>query len=246
MARFSKGGKAAVVTGVCLLAIAGVGTGLYFGVSSIRSAIDAQVAKAGTVTLKNLWATPSQLTDEQSKFLSVSGDGLIKSAATTDDVTLSSSVKFDLPKNGILAYCTKAVHSDEFDGWLRSSGKPTGFSLDNTNCDGFSLAYYQAKQDYTEQAIDAAFNCAATVEAISFYRVSDLGYVSVAKTKYVFSHLVEDMKTIKGDLTFKKSDVLHYAELYEEDLDSSSSSAGASSSRGGATVAQPSSSQGGN
>lgn len=65
----------------------------------------------------------------------------------------------------------------------------------------------------------------SVIKSVGFYRVSDLGYKSETKTKYVFDKLTQDMKTIKGDLTFKKADVNKYAKEYEDSLKATSSAA---------------------
>lgn len=218
--RMSTGGKAALITGACLLAVAGVGTGLYFGVSSIRQKVDDQVAKTGTVTIKNLASYDfANQTDADKLVVKENADGymeFLKAGSIVVNSDISAAVG-DLFYSALDCPTTISFQSTNQDFWDGSVRNQVEIVVDANI----------VEKDTTLQLVATA---AGVVKSYALYNLNDIGYKSLAKTTYVFNKLTQDMKTIKGDLTFKKADILKYADAYEESIKPASSSSAAATS----------------
>lgn len=177
--------------------------------------IDDIAARTGTVTIKNLWAKDlNNLTDAEKAIFKVNDDG--------DYVCLAGGQVYsdveDADEIGDIYFSPSVCPAD------------TGFNFNETDDAVSNGSYVIAKgYDTVQTNTNLVFGKAGdTVKNPALYKLNGLGYKSLAKTEYVFGKLTRDMTTIKGDLTFKKADVLKYANAYEDSLKAAASSAAAS------------------
>jgi len=227
----SRGMKAAIITGAGLLALAGLGTGLYFGVAAIKDKVDGEVAKIGTVTLKDLAEFDSEnMTDSERELLTVK-NGVITNKSALDSIALNFDVEFDF-KRGAIFYSNLdrvVVARNWFVTDLDEAGDTLGGGIQDET--GIAAAYAQTGVPALGAHVVTLLEKGVSITDPAIYDLSPFGYESVAKVTYIWGKLTKPLDKIDKDLTFSKADVLKYADMYEASLTSSSvaSSAAASS-----------------
>lgn len=215
----SKGGKAALVAGACLLALAGVGTGLYFGVSAIREKVDGALKAGSGITLVDLYKKDlKNLSDGEKEFLAEKdGKAAFDTVATGKDAELVSDVRFDVQPGDQFAYAKTITRTA---GTLAM--KLSGIASVSTASVDLAGAFSYSTCTLASRKLDVAFSLfipaeeAGTIDAVCVYRISDFGFKSKAKNVFVFEKLISLVKEVNGDLAFKRDQVLKYASVYDD------------------------------